>query len=169
MYEMSKYREKDDKWTNGAMVIPESGDNNPDILDETRYELEWMFKMIVDSKDPYWGSKYAGFVYHKLHDHKWTGLATRPYDYQDEWGTTRIIKPPTYAATLNMVACAAQAARLWKGYDDAFAKECLDHAKTSYAAVKKEGKYKGVGDWKTNQCSLLSDRLSAAVHTAITM
>ena len=150
MYEMSKYREKDDKWTNGAMVIPESGDNNPDILDETRYELEWMFKMIVDSKDPYWGSKYAGFVYHKLQDHKWTGLATRPYDYQDEWGTTRIIKPPTYAATLNMVACAAQAARLWKGYDDAFAKECLDHAKTSYAAVKKEGKYKGVGDWKKN-------------------
>jgi endoglucanase len=142
MYEMSIASGTDSKWTGDAMLIPESGDSVPDILDETRVELEWMFKMMVKSSDPYYGSKYTNFVYHKLHDHKWTGLATRPWDYEEEWGTTRIVKPPTYAATLNMVACAAQAARLWKGIDDTFAATCLANAKAGYDAVINEGNYK---------------------------
>ncbi|MCD8188215.1 MAG: glycoside hydrolase family 9 protein [Ruminococcus sp.] len=141
MYEVSTQHGTDSKWTSGAMVIPESGDANPDILDETRVELEWMFKMIVSSSDPYYGSSgsvgnYTNMVYHKLHDHKWTGLATRPWDYADEWGTVRIVKPPSTAATLNLVACAAQAARLWKGYDDDFAAGCLANAKKCYEAAK---------------------------------
>ncbi len=136
MYELSKKNGTDAKWTNGAMTIPESGDANPDILDEARVELEWMFKMMVKSSDPYWG-KYENLVYHKLHDHKWTGLAVKAWDYEEDWGTTRIVKPPTFAATLNMAATAAQAARLWKGIDDAFAEECLANAKLGYEAVKK--------------------------------
>jgi endoglucanase len=133
------------------MLIPQSykvgnisfsGSGTPDVLDEARVELEWMFNMIVSSSDKSW-SKCEGLVYHKMHDHKWTGLATKPWDYagekladgSDGWNTTRIVKPPTYAATFNMIACAAQAARLWKGYDDAFADECLDKAKTSWKAV----------------------------------
>ncbi len=119
----------------GAVVVPESGNKYPDILDESRVELDWMMKMVVDSKDPYWG-KYAGLVYHKLHDHKWTGLATKPYDYKEQWGTERIVKPPSFAATLNFVACAAQASRLWEDYDSAYAKELLDAAKKSYEAYK---------------------------------
>ncbi|MCI7804013.1 MAG: glycoside hydrolase family 9 protein [Oscillospiraceae bacterium] len=138
MYEYAKSVGKDAKFAdNQTMVIPENSNNAPDILDEARYELEWMFKMIVDSKDPYYGSKYNGMVYHKLHDHKWTGLATRPYDYEEEWGTTRIVKPPTTAATLNLSATAAQAARLWKGIDDEFAAKCLAIAKSTYEAAKK--------------------------------
>jgi len=147
MYERAKVNGTADKFNDGGvMSIPQSysagnvsfsGTGSPDILDETRVELEWMMNMIVDSQDPYWGSKYAGFVYHKLHDHKWTGLATRPYDYESEWKTTRIVKPPTYAATFNFIACAAQAARLWRGIDDAFADECLEKAKASYDAVMK--------------------------------
>ena len=93
--------------------------------------------MIVDSKDPYWG-KYEGLVYHKLHDSKWTGLAIYAWDYGDfKEGMERIVKPPTYAATFNTIACAAQAARLWKGIDDSFADECLENAKTCLAAVEK--------------------------------
>ena len=120
----------------GAVVVPEAGNGAPDILDEARVEVEWMMNMVVDSKDPHWGDK-AGLVYHKLHDHKWTGLATRPYDYVDQWGTTRIVKPPSFAATLNFVACAAQAARLWEEHDPTFAKECLAAAKSSYEAFQK--------------------------------
>ena len=41
------------------MKIPEGGDENPDILDEARVELEWFFKMMVKSDDPYYG-KDAG-------------------------------------------------------------------------------------------------------------
>lgn len=147
MYERAKVNGTASKFDdNKTMSIPQNysagniefnGTGSPDILDESRVELEWMMNMIVKSDDPYWGSKYAGFVYHKLHDHKWTGLATKPYDYQSEWKTTRIVKPPTYAATFNFIACAAQAARLWRGIDDAFADECLEKAKASYDAVMK--------------------------------
>ena len=134
-YEWAKKQGTASKFDDGkTMAIPENSNKYPDILDESRYELEWMFKMMVQSNDPYWG-KYEGMVYHKLHDHKWTGLATKCWDYESEWGTTRIVKPPTYAATLNMAACAAQAARLWKGIDDDFAAECLANAKKGYAAA----------------------------------
>ncbi len=139
-YELSKKKlGTDAKWTGDLVSIPEAGDKNPDILDEARWELEWMLKMIVKSDDPYYGKEFENFAYHKLHDHKWTGLATKAWDYKTEWGTERLVKPPTYAATLNVAACAAQAARLWEGIDDAFAKECLDQAKKCYEAVKNSG------------------------------
>ena len=128
----------------GTHLCPEAGNGTPDILDECAYEMDWMCDMVVKSNEPTWG-KYAGLVYHKLHDHKWTGLATRPYDYESQWGTTRIVKPPTFAATLNFVACAAQAARLIKPYDSARADKYLTAAKSSYEAFKKayasEGTY----------------------------
>ncbi len=143
-YELAKKKYgTEGKFDDGkTMSIPEDSNGYPDILDEARYELEWMFKMIVSSKDPYWGKSCENFVYHKLHDHKWTGLATKAWEYEEEWGTTRIVKPPTYAATLNLAACAAQAARLWKDIDPAFAKECLANAEKCYAAVKATDGYK---------------------------
>ena len=153
MYERSKVQGTDAKWADGkTMLIPQSysvgnikfdGTGSPDVLDEARVELEWMFNMIVTSKDKHWGSKCENLVYHKMHDHKWTGLATKPWDYagekladgSDGWNTTRIVKPPTYAATLNMIACAAQASRLWKGIDDSFSAKCLEKAETSWKAM----------------------------------
>ncbi len=135
----------------GTVVIPEAGNKYPDILDEARVELEWMFKMIVpssykmsvyDVKDVNGkaiGSttgKYENMVFHKMHDHKWTGLGVLPNDYAEEWGTKRIVKPPSTAATLNLAANAAQAARLWEEYDPTFAATCLKNAKACYAAAK---------------------------------
>ncbi len=140
IYEVEKKNDKADKWDDGKTIakLPgnESSDGAPDILNEARYEVEWMEKMIVQSSDPYWGDK-AGLVYHKLHDHKWTGLAVKPDTYENEWGTTRIVKPPSFAATLNFVASAAQAARLWEDYDKEFSDKCLKLAKESYAAYLK--------------------------------
>ncbi|MBR6968102.1 MAG: glycoside hydrolase family 9 protein, partial [Ruminococcus sp.] len=165
MYERSVAKGTDSKWNDDkTMSIPQSysvgnisfsGSGSPDVLDEARVELEWMFNMIVSSSDPYWGSKCEGLVYHKMHDHKWTGLATKPYDYQDDWGTTRIVKPPTYAATFNMIACAAQASRLWKDFDSSFSDKCLKNAKSSWEAMmaKKSswyGKDHGADAWKTD-------------------
>jgi len=158
MYEMSLKQKTQDKWIDEVMVIPENGDQIPDILQEAAVELDWMVdKMMVKSADPYYG-KNPNMVYHKLHDHKWTGLATPPKDYEKDtytdpdgtvqkgWGTTRIVKPPSYAATLNLAACAAQAARLWDGIDGAEAKakaaKYLKAAKDAYQAVKDEGNYK---------------------------
>ena len=120
----------------GVVVIPEAGNDVPDILDEAAVELDFIAQMKVVSSDTAWG-KYDGLYYHKLHDHKWTGLATRPWIYEEEWGTTRIVKPPTLAATLNYAACAAQAARLWAPYDSAKAANYLETAKEAYEAYKK--------------------------------
>ena len=120
----------------GVVVIPEAGNDVPDILDEAAVELDWIAQMKVESDEPTWGKKAAGLYYHKLHDHKWTGLATRPWDYEEEWETTRIVKPPTLAATLNYSACAAQAARLWADYDSAKAEEYLETAIEAYEAYQ---------------------------------
>ncbi len=135
-YEISKKNGNDAKWTDGTIAIPENKDNAPDILDEARVELEFMLEMMVKSDDPYWG-KYEGMVYHKMHDHKWTGLAIHAWKYEGFDGCVRIVKPPTLAATYNLAATAAQAARLWKGIDDAFADECLAAAKKAYDAANK--------------------------------
>lgn len=117
----------EDVYADGTMAIPENSNGNPDLLDEARWQMEWMLKMIVDS------GEYQNMVYHKAHDEKWTALGIAPAD--DEM--KRIIKPPSTAATLNLVAAAAQAARLWEGIDDDFAKQCLDAAEKCYEAAKK--------------------------------
>jgi endoglucanase len=109
----------------GKMNIPESGNNVPDILDESRWQMEVMLKMQVPS------GTYAGMVHHKAHDERWTGLAIRP----DQDPMDRYLQPPSTAATLNLAATAAQASRLWKKYDATFASKCLAAAKTAWKAA----------------------------------
>ncbi len=123
-YEIAKKNGYDDVYSD--LSIPEKQNEYPDILDEARYEMEWMFKMMVQD------GEYANMVYHKVHDIKWTALALAPADDMEE----RIIKPPTTAATLNLAACAAQAYRLWKDIDPQFAKQCLTNAQAAYDAAK---------------------------------
>ncbi len=166
MYERSLYNEKTkEKFADGSgtVNIPESGDSKkiPDVIDECLYELEFMTAMKVDKSEPTWGSKCAGMVYHKLHDHKWTGLATRPWDYSGKtlsdgskgWETERIVKPPTLAATLNYAACSAQVARLIKPYDASKAEFYLQEAKDAYAAADKNW-YEATSSEETNKTSL---------------
>jgi len=122
-----------------VMTIPENKNGIPDILDECKIELDFFLKMIRDD----------GMVYHKAHDYKWTGLAVAPYD-QNENGKEnkapmRIVKPVTYAATLNASAAFAQAARLFKDYDAAYAKTMEDAAIKTYAAAQKN--YKPFTSW----------------------
>ncbi len=125
-YEIAKKNGYDSVYADGTMSIPENANGFPDLLDEARYEMEWMFKMMVKDGD------CMNMVYHKIHDDKWTALAVAPSDDTQE----RIVKPPTTAATLNMAACAAQAYRLWEGIDTQFAKQCLTNAQAAYEAAK---------------------------------
>ena len=117
----------EDAYGDGTMLLPENTNGTPDLLDEARWEMEWMLKMIVES------GEYKGMAYHKAHDEKWTALGIAPADDDMK----RIVKPPTTAATLNLAACGAQAARLWKDYDNDFAEQCLTAAKNAFAAAKK--------------------------------
>jgi endoglucanase len=109
----------------GKMNIPESGNNIPDILDESRWQMEVMLKLQVPS------GTYAGMAHHKAHDERWTGLAIRP----DQDPMDRYLQPPSTAATLNLAATAAQASRLWKEYDATFASKCLSAARTAWKAA----------------------------------
>ncbi len=125
-YERAVAKGSDAAFADGSMNIPENANTYPDLLDEARWEIEWMLKMMVQD------GEYKDMVYHKVHDIKWTALGLAPADDKEE----RIIKPPTTCATLNLAAVAAQASRLWESYDSAFAAQCLEASKAAYAAAK---------------------------------
>ena len=111
----------------GTLAIPESGNKVPDILDEARWELDFMLSMQVPADKP-----LAGMVHHKIHDANWTGLPLLPHlDPQP-----RELHPVSTAATLNLAASAAQAARLYKQYDAVYAARALAAARTAYTAAK---------------------------------
>jgi endoglucanase len=109
-----------------TLDLPETGNDVPDVLDEARWELEWMLRMQVPADQP-----LAGMVHHKLHDDGWTGLPLLPADDPQE----RELHRPSTAATLNLAAVAAQGARLWAPYDAEFAEELLAAARTAWAAA----------------------------------
>jgi len=113
-------------FADGRLAIPEAGNGVPDLLDEARFELEWMLKMQVPPGHP-----LSGMAHHKIHDRSWTSLATAPHQDHEP----RFLHPPSTAATLNLAAVAAQGARVWRRIDPAFAARCLAAARTAYAAA----------------------------------
>lgn len=136
MYERSLLNEKAAKFDDGSglVVVPENKNDVPNILDEVAYELDWMAKMKVQSDEPTWG-EYAGLYYHMVQDSVAQPLYPQP-DYECE-PAARVVKPPTFAATLNYAACAAQAARLWAPYDAEKAANYLNSAVEAYEAYQK--------------------------------
>ncbi|WP_420716428.1 glycoside hydrolase family 9 protein [Streptomyces sp. H27-H1] len=111
----------------GRLRLPEHGNATPDVLDEARWEMEWLMRMQVPAGEP-----LAGMAHHKLHDKAWTGLPTRP----DRDPQPRELHPPTTAATLNLAATAAQCARLFQVYEANFADQCRKAARTAWTAAK---------------------------------
>lgn len=120
----------------GSLNIPESGNGVPDILDEARWEMEWMLRMQVPDGDP-----LAGMAFHKLHDQSWSALPSLPPpDYDNDNAHThptlgRYVYGPSTAATLNLAATAAQCARIWTGIDPDFSAACLAAAETAWNAA----------------------------------
>src|SRR4029078_8558367 len=92
----------------------------PDYLDELRWELEWMLKMIYGTDD--------GRVSHKLTARGFEGFVMPEADTQ-----TRSFVPFATAATADFVAALAQASRVYRPYDEAFADRCLTAARPAYA------------------------------------
>ncbi|MEW2570969.1 glycoside hydrolase family 9 protein [Streptomyces sp. NPDC047070] len=110
-----------------TLRIPERGNGVPDILDEARWELDFLMRMQVPE-----GRPYAGMAFHKIHDAAWTGIPTRP----DLDPQPRELHRPSTAATLNLAATAAQCARVFRPYDSAYAKRCLSVARTAWTAAQ---------------------------------
>ncbi|MFF8381875.1 glycoside hydrolase family 9 protein [Streptomyces sp. NPDC015661] len=110
-----------------TLRVPERGNGMPDVLDEARWELEFLLRMQVPE-----GRPSAGMAFHKIHDAEWTALPTRP-ELDDK---KRELHGPSTAATLNLAATAAQCARVYAPYDAAFATRCLDAARRAWTAAR---------------------------------
>ncbi|MFD4659420.1 glycoside hydrolase family 9 protein [Kitasatospora sp. NPDC058444] len=110
-----------------TLRVPERGNGVPDVLDEARWELEFLLRMQVPA-----GRPMAGMAFHKMHDDTWTALPTRPELDSEQ----RELHQPSTAATLNLAATAAQCARVYATYDPAFAARCLDAARHAWAAAE---------------------------------
>lgn len=117
----------DAAFADGALPVPETGNGVPDVLDEARWELEFMLKMMVPD-----GQDHAGMVHHKIHDNEWTGIPLMPHLDPK----VRELHRPSTAATLNLAAAAAQGSRLFEPYDADFATTLLAAAEKAYAAAK---------------------------------
>lgn len=111
----------------GKLSIPENKNGVSDLLDEVRWELEFLLRMQVPD-----GRPLAGMAHHKIHDEGWTALGTAPHEDK----MTRYLHKPSTAATLNLAATAAQGARVWKGVDAAFSQKCLQAAERAWAAAR---------------------------------
>ncbi|HEY0187277.1 MAG TPA: glycoside hydrolase family 9 protein [Cellulomonas sp.] len=111
----------------GTLAVPEQGNGVPDILDEARWELDFLLKMQVAE-----GEELAGMAYHKVQDASWTGLPTLP----SEDAKARELHRPSTAATLNLAAVAAQGARVFADIDPDYSATLLAAATRAYAAAE---------------------------------
>ena len=98
--------------------IPESGNGIPDILDEARYELEWLLKM----QDP-----ETGGVFHQVTPLRY-GTLSGPLEEQ----VLLYISPVRNAATAGFSAVLAKASRVFYRYDEAFSGIMLESACTAW-------------------------------------
>lgn len=130
----------------GSAALPEAGNGVSDLLDEARYELDFLLRMQMPE-----GTRMAlpvgrqgragpltltpadvgGMAHHKVADRSWTKLPTIPAEDREP----RLLYPPSTAATLNLAAVAAQGARLWRTVDPAFAARCRAAAERAFAAA----------------------------------
>ena len=94
--------------------IPESGNGVPDILDEARYELEWILKMQDEE---------TGGVYHKVTTKVFPGVIMPQDDTEDLY-----LSPISTASTGDLAAIMAKSSIIYRKYDAAFADRCLSAA-----------------------------------------
>lgn len=108
-------------------LLPEAGNGIPDILDEARWELDFLIAMMVPE-----GEALAGMAHHKMHGNRWTVGPILPHRDRE----LRVLHRPSTAATLNLAAAAAQGARLFSRYDKAYSEKLLATAVRAYRAAE---------------------------------
>ncbi len=135
-------------FADGRLSKPRAGNGVDDLLDEARVEVAFMLAMqIPDGQHLPVATKVkggapasdfehidaGGMVHSKVADVAWTSLPTAPADDRQP----RFLYPPTTAATLNTAAVAAQAARIWRRVDPAFAARAEAAARRAWAAAER--------------------------------
>ena len=119
--------------------IPESGNGIPDVLDEARYELEWLLKM----------QGADGGAYHKV-----TGLNFDGFVRADECTEKLYLLPESKTATADLSGVMFMASRLYKDIDEEFAARCqrsAERALNAYIAHKDDKNYTNPPDVNTGE------------------
>ena len=129
---LNLYERYPDLFPDGSLSLPENQNGVPDLLDEARWELEFLMSMQVPE-----GETLAGMAHHKLHGKRWDPMPSAPPENSTATSADggRYLFPPSTAATLNLAATAAQCARIWETIDPDFAKRCLAAAETAWQAA----------------------------------
>jgi endoglucanase len=103
--------------------IPGTGNGVPDILDEARYELDWLLRM----------EKSDGGVFAKLTKAQFEGFVM---PQNDSSPPQRAIYQISTCATGDFAAVMARAARVFRPYDSAYAAVCLDAARRAWGYLQ---------------------------------
>jgi len=114
------------RFTDGQMVIPESGNGAPDLLDEARWGLRWILSM----------QEEGGAFRHREAVMKWS-----PEGPADADRTVRWIAGPSTSATGKAVAVLAMASRVYSDVDPRFARRCAAAAKRGWAYLRANPKH----------------------------
>ncbi len=93
--------------------IPESGNGIPDVLDEVKFELNWLFKMQAPD----------GGVYHKVTCANFPGFVMPEAEIEE-----LIVTPVSTTATGDFAAVMAMASYIYADIDPDFATACYDAA-----------------------------------------
>jgi endoglucanase len=106
---------------NEELAIPESGNGVPDILNECRYELEWLLKM----------QRADGGVYHKV-----TTRYFAPFVMPEDDREELLLFDVSHCATACFAAVSAQAYRVYRKYNPLLAERLLQAAKKAWSYLE---------------------------------
>ncbi|HEY1210044.1 MAG TPA: glycoside hydrolase family 9 protein [Terracidiphilus sp.] len=148
------------KLRNISLRIPESGNGTPDILNEARWNLEWMLKM----------QDGDGGAWHKQTSEHFPGfIAPEDDKLPSEVIGTGAAPYKSTCATADLAAVGAIAARVYKPYDAKFAAQALDAARRAWAWTEKNPDVTfrnpaGVSTGEYGDASCKDERLWAAAE-----
>ena len=156
---LSLYEHYKNVFNNLEWNIPESGNGFPDLLDEIRWNLDWMLTM----QDP-----ADGGVYHKLTTKRFSGSVM-----PDKDNATRYVVMKTATATYDFAAVMAQAARLYSvlGHHEDAGK-FYDAAKAAFAFAEENSglrfvQPRGMNTGEYGDSNPFDERLWAVVSLAL--
>lgn len=148
------YEVMPDKFTDNQFNIPESGNGIPDILDEARWELEWMLKM----QDAATGGFYARVTFQDDDN-----MVDREIIDKDTVSSRTGIK--TTADTATAAGVLAHAYLIYQNIDPTFAQQCLDAAIAAWGYLEAHPeniRTPNTGRWPYDTEDDASNRLWAA-------
>jgi endoglucanase len=119
---LAMHEQYPDAYSDGTLNIPESGNGISDLLDELKYEIDWMLTMQDDD----------GGVFVKVTTLNFGGMVMPHEDTAD-----RYVIGKSTAASLHIAAVGAMAARIYREANPEFADKCLEAAQKAWMwAVK---------------------------------